>query len=111
LRRIALSHNYGKQGFRDSMEQCRIVLIDDNWLAIAPAAACSGDVICIFQFGQAVCVLRPHEDCYWKLISGDCHVLGGDELLEKGDYYDVPIFPYKTYCEGEKGRMEVFTIC
>jgi hypothetical protein len=40
-----------EQAFYDSMQQCRIVLMDDNRLAIAPDAACEGDVVCLLQSG------------------------------------------------------------
>jgi hypothetical protein len=111
LHRKTCIHNSGEQGLGDSMEECRIVLMDDNRLAIAPCAAYSGDFICLLQCAQAVCVLRPHENCYWKLISGDCHVFGGDEFLDRGDHFGAPIFPYRSYCEEKEERMEVFTIC
>jgi hypothetical protein len=99
------------QELRDSMEQCRIVLMDDNRLAIAPDAACAGDVVCLLPCGQSLCVLRPHQDLYWKLISGDCHVFGSDKFLDEGNSFEVPIFPYAMYCKENEHRMEVFTIC
>jgi hypothetical protein len=106
------------QTFYDSMKQCRLVLMDNKQLVIAPAAADEGDVVCLLQGGQSACILRPYQQRYWKLISGDCRVFGNEDFMSPEDFHsDIdefsgpPIFPYSTYCEKNKERMEIFTIC
>lgn len=90
------------------LQGCKLVLMDNDGLAIAPEAARAGDVICIFQGGQSPCILRSHQENYWKLISGDCHIFDGDYLLSETE---DSVFPYAEFCEGIEEDMEVFTIC
>jgi hypothetical protein len=92
----------------ECLQECKLVLMDNDELAIAPEAARAGDVICIFQGGQSPCILRSHQERYWKLISGDCYIFDSDYLLS----IDRELaFPYAEVCEENKEDMEVFTIC
>jgi hypothetical protein len=43
----------GGQSLYDSLQQCRVVLMGDGRLAIAPGAAQEKDVICLLQGGQS----------------------------------------------------------
>jgi hypothetical protein len=92
----------------ECLQGCKLVLIDDDGLAIAPEAAHAGDVICIIQGSQSPCILRSYQERYWKLISGDCHIFNGHYLFSNGENVS---FPSTEFCEKNKEDMEVFTIC
>jgi hypothetical protein len=115
LRACSIEESFGRGSereysgwFYECLQECKLVLTDSDGLAIAPEAARAGDVICIFQGGQSPCILRSHQENYWKLISGDCYIFDSDYLLS----IDRDLaFPYAELCEKNKEDMEVFTIC
>jgi hypothetical protein len=73
------SSDYG-QSIHDSMQDCRIVVIDNNELAIAFGAARDKYVVCFLQGGQSLCILRPCQGSHWKLINEDGYVLGAEKF-------------------------------
>jgi hypothetical protein len=90
------------------MHECKIVLTDTEELFIVPGQAKKKDLICIPKGGVSPCILRPLDDRYWKLISGDCHHFGGHSL--QSDVVEE-LFFYDEYCEKNKERLKIFTIC
>ncbi|KAF2742424.1 hypothetical protein M011DRAFT_529884 [Sporormia fimetaria CBS 119925] len=53
-----------------------IALLDNGVLTVVPQAAQVGDVICLISGAPAPCLLRPLEEGYWKMASGDCPIPG-----------------------------------
>jgi hypothetical protein len=60
--------------FLETLQRCRINLLDNGDLVIAPEAVLCGDVICILSGTVSACALRFNMDESWSLISGDCHL-------------------------------------
>jgi hypothetical protein len=100
-----------REGFYASLQGCRIVLLDSNELAIAPGAVCDDDIFCLLQGGHSPCILRSHQDSYWKLVSGDCRGLTFQDPGFILPFADEAVFPYAAYYEELKEMLEMFTIC
>ncbi|KAF2125227.1 HET-domain-containing protein [Dothidotthia symphoricarpi CBS 119687] len=64
--------------FFESLQQCRIVLLDNNQICIAPDAACTGDTVCFLRDANSPCILRQGLNGDWTLVSGNCDVYGVD---------------------------------
>ncbi|KAH8627378.1 HET-domain-containing protein [Alternaria alternata] len=71
-------HSFAREeidAFSNSLQQCRIGLMDNGELVIVPEAIRCGDVIVIISGAIVACALRfSSEDGSWALISGDCHM-------------------------------------
>ncbi|KAF2686360.1 hypothetical protein K458DRAFT_430202 [Lentithecium fluviatile CBS 122367] len=59
----------------ESLQQCRIILMDNGELAIVPGNVRYGDVVCILSGTDSACTLRPDRNGNWTLVSGDCYIL------------------------------------
>ncbi|PVH96700.1 HET-domain-containing protein [Periconia macrospinosa] len=70
--------------FFESLHQCRISLMGNKELAIVPACAERGDVVCILSGTDAPCVLRSGQPENWTLISGDCYIFADSYIDGNG---------------------------
>ena len=61
------------RGMMVSLQNCRIFLIRDSFIGIAPEATLTSDVLCILKGSFAPCLLRQRPNGGWWLISGDCY--------------------------------------
>ena len=75
----------------EALQKCSIALMQDGGLAIVPGAAQDSDVVCIIAGAISPCLLRPYRDGCWKLVSGDCHIFGGeyDSIAASDAYVDL----------------------
>ncbi len=64
--------------FYYTLQQCRVILLDNGQLCIAPEGTEVGDTVRIFAKSIAPCILRPNSSGKWRLISGDCFVFQRD---------------------------------
>jgi hypothetical protein len=92
--------------FCEALQQCRVALMDNDELCIAPSDAQSGDTICAFAGAESTCLLRPLDQGHWKLISGDCFVFNNDYEHSSG----FPSFDGDVYLENVTGSLERFVI-
>lgn len=91
--------------FFESLQQCRIVLLDNDHIGIAPDLACNGDIVCVFQDADSPCILRQGQDEKWTLISGNCAVF--DDRLGLCTVH----FSSEFYLEDYGNNLETFIIC
>jgi hypothetical protein len=69
------------RNFTQSLQQCRISMMENGELVVVPEAARSGDVICILSRAVSACILRPSPDGHWTLVSGDCYIFREGSLI------------------------------
>jgi hypothetical protein len=92
--------------FVRSMQQCCIILLDNNELAIAPRDVQDGDLVCILPGSISACVLRPAETEHWSLVSGDCFIF--TQNYRKPGYQDE--FECDEYITDNQEKAELFRI-
>lgn len=83
-----------------SLDQCRVVVIGDELVGIAPEQAVISDLVYTVNGGTQACILRPAPNNMFRLISGDCYVehMDGTRLESMLDEKDT----YFEGCELEK---------
>lgn len=75
-----------------SLDHCRVVVIGDEFVGIAPEQAVMSDLVYTIKGGTQACILRPAPNNMFRLISGDCYVehMDGmqlDSMLDEEDKY------------------------
>ncbi|EUC41293.1 hypothetical protein COCMIDRAFT_40509 [Bipolaris oryzae ATCC 44560] len=91
--------------FFNSLNQCRIGVMDNKELIIVPACAERENVVCILSGTDAPCLLRPDQFENWTLLTGDCHIFG--------DSFRVPstvFFLCDEFIESHDNRVRDFRI-
>ncbi|KAF2676828.1 hypothetical protein K458DRAFT_481669 [Lentithecium fluviatile CBS 122367] len=54
--------------FLESLQQCKIAMMDNGELPIVPRSVCNGDRVCVLSGAISPCVLRPNQDGTWTLL-------------------------------------------
>jgi hypothetical protein len=62
------------EAFFQSLQQCRINLMDNGELIVVPEAVQCGDVISILVGAHSQCTLKLESHGNWSLVSGDCYM-------------------------------------
>jgi hypothetical protein len=92
--------------FSETLQQCRICLLDNGELVIVPRAAQCGDVICILSGTVSACALRFNLDNSWSLISGDCYLFN-QKFMHPVAY---EWFVSDDYIRQNQDKVQVFRI-
>lgn len=91
--------------FFESLQQCRIILLDNNQLGIVAESAQIEDVVCIFPGAHSPCVLRQSMDGHWMLVDGAFFVFTFDYRSEEN--FD---FLCDDYLKDNQDRVEDFRV-
>lgn len=67
-------NNENVQGFFESLQQRRIVLMDNGELAVLSGTTCIGDRVCLLSGADSLCALRLEQDEKWTLASGEVDI-------------------------------------
>jgi hypothetical protein len=79
--------------------------MDNGELAIVPAKAQDGDVMCVLSGSVSACLLRLDGSGRWILISGDCYPFTENFRREGGTEFE-----YSEYTASHKDCAEQFRI-
>jgi hypothetical protein len=75
-----------------ALQNCRIVLREPSYIAIAPCSAMEGDILVVIEGAPSPCLVRPSLRGTWHVVSGDCYAVSLDPLisLENWDEDGLP---------------------
>ncbi|KAF1843234.1 uncharacterized protein K460DRAFT_396592 [Cucurbitaria berberidis CBS 394.84] len=92
--------------FFNSLQLCRVILMDNGELAIVGRSVHEGDVVCVFSGADSPCALRSNENGTWTLVSGDCFIF--TESFKP--YMSAGEFMCDDYVAHHQDRLEEFKL-
>lgn len=80
--------------------------MDNGEIAIGPSDTQCGDTVCILWGTESACAVRPSQDGFWSLISGDVYIFTEEYKVDESPMW----FMSDDFISDNYERAETFVI-